>query len=186
MERNRKDERTCRKPSDHVSDLIREIDSLVIAKMDASTNEHPSAKADEYLTILFYPAGNKNSNTFFIFCAEKTDASSNGTVVHNSKSVISSIEYHAKFTPSLSLDKFELPKAFYATTESVCDELIVSILLCLSDPTQLLLNGLLNRVVIGYDQGSMMVKIGREEPIVSMDNSGKITWSKHNELDSEC
>ncbi|PWA63594.1 coatomer, beta' subunit [Artemisia annua] len=128
----------------------------------------------------------KASQYFQDQATKKTDASSNGTVVHNSKSVISSIEYHAKFSPSLSLDKFELPKAFYATTESVCDELIVSILLCLSDPTQLLLNGLQNRVVIGYYQGSMMVKIGREEPIVSMDNSGKIIWSKHNELDSEC
>lgn len=27
-----------------------------------------------------------------------------------------------------------------------------------------------------------MVKIGREEPVVSMDNSGKIIWAKHNEV----
>lgn len=27
-----------------------------------------------------------------------------------------------------------------------------------------------------------MVKIGREEPVVSMDNSGKVIWSKHNEI----
>ncbi|KAI7743203.1 hypothetical protein M8C21_020559 [Ambrosia artemisiifolia] len=38
------------------------------------------------------------------------------------------------------------------------------------------------RVVIGYDEGTIMVKIGREEPVVSMDNSGKIIWSKHNEI----
>lgn len=27
-----------------------------------------------------------------------------------------------------------------------------------------------------------MVKIGREEPVASMDNSGKIIWAKHNEI----
>ncbi|KAI3709824.1 hypothetical protein L2E82_39591 [Cichorium intybus] len=39
---------------------LRYIDSLVIAKMDGTTNEHPRAKADGYPTILFYPAGNKS------------------------------------------------------------------------------------------------------------------------------
>ncbi|XP_024995398.1 protein disulfide isomerase-like 1-4 [Cynara cardunculus var. scolymus] len=41
---------------------LRDIDSLVIAKMDGSTNEHPKAKADGYPTLLFYPAGNKSSD----------------------------------------------------------------------------------------------------------------------------
>lgn len=27
-----------------------------------------------------------------------------------------------------------------------------------------------------------MVKIGRDEPVVSMDNSGKVIWAKHNEI----
>ncbi|XP_062217869.1 protein disulfide isomerase-like 1-4 [Phragmites australis] len=39
---------------------LRGIDSLVIAKMDGTTNEHPSAKPDGYPTILFYPAGKKS------------------------------------------------------------------------------------------------------------------------------
>ncbi|GAA0169647.1 chaperone [Lithospermum erythrorhizon] len=39
---------------------LRGIDSLVIAKMDGSTNEHPRAKADGFPTILFFPAGNKS------------------------------------------------------------------------------------------------------------------------------
>ncbi|KAG6425941.1 hypothetical protein SASPL_110150 [Salvia splendens] len=38
------------------------------------------------------------------------------------------------------------------------------------------------RVVIGYDEGTIMVKLGREVPVASMDNSGKIIWSKHNEI----
>ncbi|GAB2228125.1 hypothetical protein Droror1_Dr00009955 [Drosera rotundifolia] len=38
------------------------------------------------------------------------------------------------------------------------------------------------RVVFGYDEGTIMVKIGREIPVVSMDNSGKIVWAKHNEI----
>ena len=27
-----------------------------------------------------------------------------------------------------------------------------------------------------------MIKIGREVPVASMDNSGKIIWAKHNEI----
>ncbi|PWA75783.1 alpha-1,4 glucan phosphorylase L-2 isozyme, chloroplastic/amyloplastic [Artemisia annua] len=46
-------------------------------------------------------------------------------VVPDSESVISSIEYHAEFTQSFSPHKFELPKALYATAETVRDELIV-------------------------------------------------------------
>ncbi|KAJ8424722.1 hypothetical protein Cgig2_023386 [Carnegiea gigantea] len=38
------------------------------------------------------------------------------------------------------------------------------------------------RVVIGYDEGTIMVKIGREIPVASMDSSGKIIWAKHNEI----
>eukprot|EP00271_Cylindrocystis_brebissonii_P010156 TRINITY_DN26257_c0_g1_i1.p1 TRINITY_DN26257_c0_g1~~TRINITY_DN26257_c0_g1_i1.p1 ORF type:complete len:919 (-),score=227.95 TRINITY_DN26257_c0_g1_i1:1148-3904(-) len=39
-----------------------------------------------------------------------------------------------------------------------------------------------NRIAIGYDEGTIMIKIGREEPVASMDNSGKIIWAKHNEI----
>ncbi|WOH15348.1 hypothetical protein DCAR_0934886 [Daucus carota subsp. sativus] len=41
-------------------------------------------------------------------------------------SVSSSIKYHAEMTPSFAPEKFELPKAFYATAESVRDMLIVN------------------------------------------------------------
>ena len=34
-----------------------------------------------------------------------------------------------------------------------------------------------------YDEGSIMVKVGREEPAVSMDASGgKIIWARHSEV----
>lgn len=39
---------------------LKGIDSLVIAKMDGTTNEHPRAKSDGFPTILFFPAGNKS------------------------------------------------------------------------------------------------------------------------------
>ncbi|KAJ4978328.1 hypothetical protein NE237_009108 [Protea cynaroides] len=40
---------------------LRGIDSIVIAKMDGTTNEHPRAKAaDGFPTLLFFPAGSKN------------------------------------------------------------------------------------------------------------------------------
>ncbi|GMH10949.1 hypothetical protein Nepgr_012790 [Nepenthes gracilis] len=41
---------------------LRGIESLVIAKMDGTTNEHPMAKADGFPTLLFFPAGNKSSD----------------------------------------------------------------------------------------------------------------------------
>ncbi|KAK7262314.1 hypothetical protein RJT34_29881 [Clitoria ternatea] len=41
---------------------LRGIESIVIAKMDGSTNEHPRVKADSFPTLLFYPAGKKSSD----------------------------------------------------------------------------------------------------------------------------
>ncbi|XWS75145.1 hypothetical protein CRYUN_Cryun01aG0060100 [Craigia yunnanensis] len=40
---------------------LRGIDSLVIAKMDGTTNDHPRAKADGFPTFFFFQAGNKSS-----------------------------------------------------------------------------------------------------------------------------
>ena len=37
-------------------------------------------------------------------------------------------------------------------------------------------------VAIGFDEGSVVVKMGREEPAVSMDGSGKVIWAKHTEI----
>ncbi|CAI7868278.1 unnamed protein product, partial [Closterium sp. NIES-53] len=39
-----------------------------------------------------------------------------------------------------------------------------------------------NSIAIGYDEGTIMIKIGRDEPVASMDSSGKIIWAKHNEI----
>uniref|UniRef100_A0A6N2L718 Protein disulfide-isomerase n=1 Tax=Salix viminalis TaxID=40686 RepID=A0A6N2L718_SALVM len=39
---------------------LRGIESIVIAKMDGTTNEHPRAKSDGFPTLLFFPAGNKS------------------------------------------------------------------------------------------------------------------------------
>lgn len=38
------------------------------------------------------------------------------------------------------------------------------------------------QVAIGYDEGSVIIKLGREEPAVSMDIGGKILWAKHSEI----
>lgn len=45
---------------DKLAKVLRNIDSLVIAKMDGTTNEHPRGKSDGYPTLLFFPAGNKS------------------------------------------------------------------------------------------------------------------------------
>ncbi|XP_057448991.1 protein disulfide isomerase-like 1-4 [Lotus japonicus] len=41
---------------------LHDIESIVIAKMDGTTNEHPRAKAEGFPTILFFPAGSKSSD----------------------------------------------------------------------------------------------------------------------------
>lgn len=34
-----------------------------------------------------------------------------------------------------------------------------------------------------YDEGSIIIKVGREEPAMSMDvNGGKIVWARHSEM----
>ena len=40
----------------------------------------------------------------------------------------------------------------------------------------------LNHPCRSYDEGCVMVKLGREEPVASMDASGKIIWARHNEV----
>ena len=37
-------------------------------------------------------------------------------------------------------------------------------------------------VGLGYDEGTVLIKVGREEPVASMDASGKIIWARHNEV----
>lgn len=44
----------------------------------------------------------------------------------DSASIASRIKYHAEFTPSFSPEHFELPKAYFATAESVRDSLIIN------------------------------------------------------------
>ncbi|KAK9330546.1 coatomer WD associated region-domain-containing protein [Lipomyces starkeyi] len=39
-----------------------------------------------------------------------------------------------------------------------------------------------NAIAVGYDEGSVVMKMGREEPAISMDASGKVIWSKHAEV----
>jgi coatomer subunit beta' len=39
-----------------------------------------------------------------------------------------------------------------------------------------------NTVAIGYDEGSVTIKLGREEPAVSMDSAGKVLWAKHTDI----
>ena len=37
-------------------------------------------------------------------------------------------------------------------------------------------------VALGYDEGTVVVKIGREEPVASMDSGGKVIWARHSEI----
>ncbi|CCU78408.1 COPI/coatomer beta subunit [Blumeria hordei DH14] len=37
-------------------------------------------------------------------------------------------------------------------------------------------------IAVGFDEGAVVVKMGREEPAVSMDSSGKLIWARHGEV----
>ncbi|KAL2911344.1 Coatomer subunit beta' [Polyrhizophydium stewartii] len=39
-----------------------------------------------------------------------------------------------------------------------------------------------NDLAFGYDEGTIAIKLGRDEPAVSMDGSGKIIWARHSEI----
>ncbi|KAJ1964375.1 Coatomer subunit beta' [Dipsacomyces acuminosporus] len=41
-----------------------------------------------------------------------------------------------------------------------------------------------NTVAIGYEEGIVVLSLGRDDPAVSMDSNGRIIWSKHNEIQS--
>ncbi|KAK1900242.1 Coatomer subunit beta' [Dissostichus eleginoides] len=43
-----------------------------------------------------------------------------------------------------------------------------------------------NSVALGYDEGSIIIKMGREEPAMSMDSSGKVMWARHSEDMGSC
>jgi coatomer subunit beta' len=35
---------------------------------------------------------------------------------------------------------------------------------------------------VGFDDGAVVIKMGREEPAVSMDTSVKLIWARHSEI----
>ncbi|WFD42995.1 Coatomer subunit beta' [Malassezia psittaci] len=39
-----------------------------------------------------------------------------------------------------------------------------------------------NDIALGYDEGSVVVKLGKEEPSMSMDSSGKVVWARNAEV----
>lgn len=43
-----------------------------------------------------------------------------------------------------------------------------------------------NKVALGYYEGSVLLQMGKEIPVASMDTSGKVILSKHNEVSSAC
>ncbi|KAI9189697.1 Coatomer subunit beta' [Blastocladiella emersonii ATCC 22665] len=39
-----------------------------------------------------------------------------------------------------------------------------------------------NNIAVGFDEGCVVLKLGGEEPAISMDSAGKVIWAKHNEV----
>lgn len=59
-----------------------------------------------------------------LFVSEATTSLS--SFAPDASSIVSSIKYHAEFTPLFSPEKFELPQAFIATAQTVRDALIIN------------------------------------------------------------
>lgn len=82
----------------------------------------------EEVEMLFNILGPLRS-ILILFCHCLFDLEASGSLnpyAPDAASITSSIKYHAEFTPSFSPDKFELPKAFFATAQSVRDTLIIN------------------------------------------------------------
>ncbi|XP_022948692.1 alpha-1,4 glucan phosphorylase L isozyme, chloroplastic/amyloplastic isoform X2 [Cucurbita moschata] len=58
--------------------------------------------------------------------ADEESATGASTFEPDSSSIAASIKYHAEFTPLFSPDRFDLPKAYFATAQSVRDALIIN------------------------------------------------------------
>lgn len=39
-----------------------------------------------------------------------------------------------------------------------------------------------NKVAVGYDEGTVMLQLGQEEPVMSMDNSGNVVWVDNHDI----
>ncbi|ETO17135.1 hypothetical protein RFI_20198, partial [Reticulomyxa filosa] len=39
-----------------------------------------------------------------------------------------------------------------------------------------------NRIAIGYDEGTVVIKLGQEEPVVSMDGNGNVIWARNHDV----
>ena len=74
------------------------------------------------LTVIVF---NDPINLYFLwFLLERTTFHS--PITPDSASIASSIKYHAEFTPLFSPEHFELPKAFFATAQSIRDALLIN------------------------------------------------------------
>lgn len=68
----------------------------------------------------------RNFDGIFIALIKSEAFSSLSPFAPDAASVASSIKYHSEYTPLFSPEKFELPKAFFATAQSVRDALIIN------------------------------------------------------------
>ncbi len=39
-----------------------------------------------------------------------------------------------------------------------------------------------NKVALGYDDGTVMIKLGHEEPVMSMEKGGKVVYANNNDM----
>ncbi|OVA18085.1 Thioredoxin [Macleaya cordata] len=95
---------------------LRGIDSIVVAKMDGTTNEHARIKVDGFPTFLFFPAGNKSSEPITI--------DSDGTLVEMYKY----LKKHASIPfklhkPDSSVDAHATKRKKSSSNDDVKDEL---------------------------------------------------------------
>ncbi|XP_052185034.1 protein disulfide isomerase-like 1-4 [Diospyros lotus] len=94
---------------------LRGIESLIIAKMDGTTNEHHKAKSEGFPTLLFFPAGKKSS--------EPITVDADRTVVALYKFLKQHVSIPFKLQKSVPAPKPESTEAKESSSSDTKDEL---------------------------------------------------------------
>jgi len=91
---------------------------------------------------------------------------------------VSAVAFHPNLPIILSGSEDNTVRIWHASTYAWEDTLNYSMERCWS--VHALPNS--NKVALGYDNGTIMITLGQEEPAASMDRAGKITFTRGNEL----
>ncbi|KAI3699701.1 hypothetical protein L2E82_44157 [Cichorium intybus] len=110
-------------PLSHCSSISRLINFNVNSK---TSNQLFFTTTADFRKRRFYVRSEATPKLKDPVAVEQGDASRIETSKSDTEAVASRITYHAEFTPSFSPEGFDLPKAYFATAQSIRDSLIIN------------------------------------------------------------